>query len=144
MPAEPPSADALVFDSDGPHAITVIGCSTFSASSGAASDTQPVGSSWSRKLPNPFFIVGAVLAVLVVVAWLGLESIPASVGHDVEATFASLPDDDHALEQWLKSQEGVVPHTVHVEREESDATKTDRVFHHVQERMGTTGSRPAI
>ena len=44
MPAEPPSADALVFDSHGSHVITILGCLTFSASLGAASGMRPVKS----------------------------------------------------------------------------------------------------
>jgi hypothetical protein len=42
MPAKPPSADALVFDSSDPHVITVLSCSTILASFGAASGMRTV------------------------------------------------------------------------------------------------------
>ncbi len=37
--------------------------------------------------------------------------------YGVKATYSQVPVDDRQLEEWLKVQEGVVPHTVHVSRE---------------------------
>jgi hypothetical protein len=37
----------------------------------------------------------------------------------MKAAYASMPDNDRDLEQWLKDQRGVVAHTVHVTRKGS-------------------------
>lgn len=48
---------------------------------------------------------------------LGLISLaPASYVYSLEAEFGSAPGDDVPLVEWLKSQSGVVPHTVDVQR----------------------------
>src|SRR5262249_32657727 len=81
----------------------------------AAPDTKHGGG-----LLKGFLIVASVLCLLAAAAWVGLRFIPASFGYAVEAelvSFASLPADDHRLEEWLRAQPGVVPHTVHVRRE---------------------------
>ena len=50
----------------------------------------------------------AVAAVLLGAGWYGLKSIPYSVGYQVEAEFAAFPPDDRPLEDWLRTQPGVV------------------------------------
>jgi hypothetical protein len=67
-----------------------------------------------------YLLVATVLIVVVVAAWVGLRFIPASLGYSVEAEFASLPERDHELEEWLKTQPGVVSHTVHVWRKDGE------------------------
>jgi hypothetical protein len=72
----------------------------------------------SHRYLATILLVGAAL-LLVAGAWVGLHFIPASVGYTVEAEFASLPADDHELEAWLKTEPGVVPHTVYVWRKKA-------------------------
>lgn len=50
----------------------------------------------------------AVVAAVLTAAWAGLKSIPASLGYDVEAEFSEIPPNDDALEEWLRTQPGVV------------------------------------
>jgi hypothetical protein len=48
--------------------------------------------------------------------WLVAQNISASLSYCVEATFRELPDNDEALVEWLKTQPGIVPNTVHARR----------------------------
>ena len=70
----------------------------------------------------------AAVGVFFGLAVAALKSVPASRGYGVEAEFSRLPGDDRALEQWLKVQDGVVPHTVHVHRDNEDPTKLKVFF----------------
>lgn len=38
------------------------------------------------------------------------------MGYCVEATFQELPENDEPLAEWVKSQRGIVAHTVHIRR----------------------------
>lgn len=61
----------------------------------------------------------AVVIVLVLsgFVWFALGYIRPSVGYTVCAEFASMPDDDEALEHWLRNQPDVAGGTVHAKRE---------------------------
>ena len=61
-------------------------------------------------------LAGGLLAVLVTALLLAAAAIYPSIAYSVEADFASLPADDATLVVWLKTQPGVVPNTVHVNR----------------------------
>jgi hypothetical protein len=50
------------------------------------------------------------------VVWVGSRFIPVSQVYSVRAEFDTLPPNDRELERWLRSQKGVLSHTVCVER----------------------------
>ena len=66
-------------------------------------------------------ILLAVAGVLLAVA--GLGTISASRVYCVETELSAAPDDDTALEFWLRNQPGVVQHTVRVDRVTTDRPK---------------------
>ena len=53
-------------------------------------------------------IVFAILVAVLVGGWAWLMSLSASLGYEVEAEFTDFPPDDTALQDWLRSQPGVV------------------------------------
>jgi|GEM_PF-4073785 len=58
-----------------------------------------------------------ILIVALVSVVLGsITLIPASRMYSVESRFANGPTDDTQLVNWLKSQTGIVAHTVHIKR----------------------------
>src|SRR3954447_23075731 len=56
-----------------------------------------------------------VAAIFAAHRWF-CHSVHASLSYCVEARFTTLPADDEQLAAWLKTQPGVVPHTVHIRR----------------------------
>jgi hypothetical protein len=72
----------------------------------------------------------AVAMASLAIAGLGL--VPASRGYCVEARFSTAPDNDEALERWLRTQPGVVEHTVHVARTPTTPPKLVLTFIMVQ------------
>ena len=64
-----------------------------------------------------FAFAVVVALVLAGFALFALSYIRPSVGYTVCAEFASMPDDDEALERWLRNQPGVAGGTVHTKRE---------------------------
>jgi len=64
--------------------------------------------------------VGIVVAVLATGWHLFRKNVYVSLGYCVEARFSSLPPNDKELCEWLKSQPGVVRHTVWISREGAD------------------------
>jgi hypothetical protein len=62
------------------------------------------------------FVIFAVIALAGVGFWLRY-TIKASCGYDVQANYDAMPADDKALETWIKTQPGVVEHTVLVQRD---------------------------
>jgi hypothetical protein len=69
-------------------------------------------------------LVAATIMLLVA----AINQIPASRGYCVEACFSEAPADDGAFENWLKSQPGVVEHTVHVRRTSTTPPKLELVL----------------
>ena len=57
-----------------------------------------------------------VLALIVAAGWCGLHWIPADFSYGLEARFESVPPDDEALAQWVRSQPGV--YLAHVQRQQ--------------------------
>lgn len=98
----------------------------------------------------------AIVALSSLVAFAGLAYLASgmlkpSVGHAVCAEFASMPQDDLNLEQWLRAQPGVAKHTVRVTR----GGQTLEVFYifdgtrwhaqpNLQEQCGTLGYRGQV
>src|SRR6478735_7794285 len=56
-----------------------------------------------------------VVAAAFCVRWIGRT--PVSRFYNVKTHYGQMPTDDTALENWLKSQAGVVAHTVHTRRD---------------------------
>ncbi len=68
--------------------------------------------------PSLFCFASVAGAFIVIIAFCaGLRLIPASRGYVVRAEFADLPASDRKLEEWMRSQPGVVAHTAHVIRD---------------------------
>jgi hypothetical protein len=66
----------------------------------------------AKRLLIAFVVLGLLYA-----AWWGLcHSVYASVGYVVEARFEKMPPNDRDLEEWLRSQPGVIPHNVMIGR----------------------------
>jgi hypothetical protein len=93
----------------------------------------------------------SVLVALACLAYLASGMLKPSVGHAVCAEFASMPQDDLNLEQWLRAQPGVAKHTVRVTR----GGQTLEVFYifngtrwhaqpNLQEQCGTLGYRGQV
>lgn len=61
-------------------------------------------------------IIACLIATAIGAACFALSLIPASRAYAVESQFSAAPSDDSGFDAWLKSQTGVVPHTVHVQR----------------------------
>jgi hypothetical protein len=62
------------------------------------------------------FVV-AVAAGLILAAWTTLRrTVHAPWSYVVESRFEKMPPNDKALTEWLRSQPGVVPHTVSIGR----------------------------
>ena len=77
--------------------------------------------------------ITALLVLCVVsVAIAALAFVPASRVYCVESTFTTAPNDDALLVTWLKNQPGVVEHTVHVDRTNSQPPKLVLTFIIVQ------------
>lgn len=53
----------------------------------------------------------------VVIVGAACSFVPISRAYSVESRLVAAPEDDVALGNWLKSQPGVVAHTVHVSRQ---------------------------
>ena len=67
---------------------------------------------------------GIVVALVIVSgcvagAWYALRQIRASFSYGILAEFESVPPNDKALEQWWRSQPGVVETTVFVDRRQN-------------------------
>lgn len=80
---------------------------------------------------------GVLLALPVVGLLLAAAAIYPSYGYLVEADFASLPADDARLIEWLQVQPGVVPHTVHINREGAQKRRLQVVFIQSRNLLGT-------
>jgi hypothetical protein len=72
-----------------------------------------------QKLPIValFLVLVCLLALFFVYV---AQKLPVSAGYEVTCTFRKLPENDIALETWLKQQPGIVPHTVHIRRNDAD------------------------
>ncbi len=57
-------------------------------------------------------LVGIGLAV----TWVVSNTLHVSWIHSVEASYFALPPDDDDLINWMRTQPGIIPHTVHVRR----------------------------
>ena len=79
------------------------------------------------------------LALMAGAHWLR-ENAFASIGFCVEAHFATLPADDRHLIDWLKTEPGVVAHTVHVKRFGVDRKSLRVIF--IQSRNVIKQDRP--
>ena len=61
-------------------------------------------------------IIACLVAAVIGAASFALSLIPASRVYAVESRFSAAPSDDSAFDDWLKSQSGVISHTVQVQR----------------------------
>jgi hypothetical protein len=73
-------------------------------------------------------ILGLPAGLLLIGGYWLRQAIHVSLIYCVEARFAALPPDDTPLREWLKTQPGVVPHTVGVTRGGSDGKLLKVVF----------------
>ncbi len=48
--------------------------------------------------------------------WYGLRQIPVSFGYSIRGDFEALPENDTPLEEWLRSQPGVLGYPLLIER----------------------------
>lgn len=72
---------------------------------------------WMKRL----LITSALIVIAVApLAWIAAKNLYASFGYVVEARFSEMPTNDNSLVEWIRSQPGVVRHTVHIGRFESN------------------------
>lgn len=90
---------------------------------------------------NKLCMLGLVLlAAIAGLAWWGLTHVRTSYGYSLKSEFATLPADDAQFRQWLISQPGVIPHTVHIERIGPKGTVLKVTFIHTRDML----NRPAF
>jgi hypothetical protein len=75
------------------------------------------GGGYIMRILKKMVAAAAVVLLLAGLLEVSCRFITASLSYGVYADFEVLPADDQAFEDWLKSQPGVVPHTVHLYRE---------------------------
>ena len=69
------------------------------------------------RFPKPLLMVTLLVGGLVAAGWYALCQMHASLVYGVHLEFASLPENDLQFVEWMRSQPGVVPNTVHVARQ---------------------------
>ena len=73
-----------------------------------------------RTIPSRVSIAVSVGVIATILTIKFLGSVHVSRVYSVAAVYSALPASDTALEDWLKSQRGVIAHTVHVERNNNE------------------------
>jgi hypothetical protein len=63
-------------------------------------------------------VLGLILVCLI--WYIYFHVLQVSLIYEVHATYIQMPADDKVLESWLKTQPGVLAHTVHIERQGND------------------------
>jgi hypothetical protein len=67
---------------------------------------------WKGLVAALMFVGGCVAC-----GWCVLRQVKASIGYSIRVDCESLPPDDEAIEQWLKTQPGIVERTATVHRD---------------------------